>query len=93
MEKLDGWTKVCRRRWCGYSTKWPAVLCLVHMHAGPIHHPGGCNLVGNCSLSRLASRAMKLLVTQQSDLTSVLKLDFLTCGTTIHHDKLPERNF
>jgi len=36
---------------------------------------------------------MKLLVTQQSDLTSVLKLDFLTCGKTIHHDKFTESNF
>jgi len=41
VEKLDGWTEVCRRRQCGYYTKWPAVLSLLHIHAGPIHHPGG----------------------------------------------------
>jgi len=35
---------------------------------------------------------MKLLVIQQSDLTSALKLDFLTCGRTIHHDKFTEGN-
>jgi len=36
---------------------------------------------------------MKPLVTQLSDLTSVLKLDFLTCGRTIHHHKLTKSNF
>jgi hypothetical protein len=66
-------------------------LCLLHMHAGPIHHPGGWNVVRKRSVSRLDSQAMKLLVTQKSDLTSLLKLDFLTCGATVHYGNITGR--